>query len=301
MGSGASALHARGGSTPRGTGDLRWPSRIQADTLRYGRRTPGLTAVRRRRSKRRETGVWAAGSGSRRVAAPRPRHRQACSPGRDIFSRMFSSKPRASRRSTLTPGSKAPPSPACTAEPVVDVGEDTVDIDKRIKATMVGLRIGACRPAHHSMLQFPINPGSAFDRHPHAALRQQLGRERQRQEIGLGFFWSHGAQHGSNLLRLVHAVRHGAQPWVPFHPEFGLLARQISARTSPDRPGSTRVGLRPRLGPLQAFPHPSRTALTTNLYSSISSRQNLQDSLDYSSTRTGRAAFRARSAADRPT
>lgn len=167
----------------------------------------------------------------------------------------------------------------------------TVDIDKRIKATLVGLRIkGVPTPLVIPYFQFPINPdqrstGILMPRYGNSTGANAKGRE-----IGLGFFWAMGrsmdqtfyydwfTQYGTGLGHEFRYIRSSASR--------GNFRSYFTRQT-----GVNKWEYDLDWSASQALPHRFKATLTTNLYSSISSRQTLQDSLDYSSTRTRRAAL----------
>ncbi len=83
----------------------------------------------------------------------------------------------------------------------------TVDIDKRIKATLVGMRIkGVPTPLIIPYFQFPINP----DQRSTGILMPRYGSSSVKGPRDRGWLLlGHGTKHGSDvLLRLVHGVRH---------------------------------------------------------------------------------------------
>lgn len=163
----------------------------------------------------------------------------------------------------------------------------TVDIDKRIKATMVGLRVkGVPTPILIPYFQFPINreqrsTGLLMPRYGSSSLK---GRE-----VGLGFFWAMGRSMDQTL----------SYDW---YTEYGIgLGHEFRyIRNSSSRGTFRSYFTRPAgadtfaydldWSASQALPHRFRATLAANFYSDLASRQNLQDSLDYSSTRTRRGS-----------
>ena len=166
----------------------------------------------------------------------------------------------------------------------------TVDIDKRIKATMVGLRIkGVPTPLIIPYFQFPINPdqrstGILMPRYGSSSGASAKGRE-----IGLGFFWAMGrsmdqtfyydwyTQYGIGLGHEFRYVRNSASK--------GNFRSYFTRQT-----GAGKFEYDLDWSASQSLPHRFRATLSANLYSSLVSRQSLQDSLDYSSTRSRRAS-----------
>lgn len=169
-------------------------------------------------------------------------------------------------------------------------GSATVDIDKKIKATWVGMRIkGVPTPLIIPYFQFPINPdqrstGILMPRYGNSSGATAKGRE-----IGLGFFWAMGrsmdqtfyydyfTEYGMGLGHEFRFVRNSASR--------GNFRSYFTRQT-----GVNKFEYDLDWSASQALPRRFKATLTTNLYSSINSRQSLQDSLDYSSTRTRRAA-----------
>ena len=167
----------------------------------------------------------------------------------------------------------------------------TVDIDQRIKATMVGLRIkGVPTPLILPYFQFPINPdqrstGILMPRYGSSSGLNSKGRE-----LGLGFFWAMGrsvdqtfyydwyTQYGIGLGHEFRYIRNAGSRGI-FRSYF----------TRPK--GASTFAYDLDWAASQALPHRFKASLSANFYSDLSSRQNLQDSLDYSSTRTRRGAF----------
>ena len=160
----------------------------------------------------------------------------------------------------------------------------TVDIDKKIKATMVGLRIkGVPTPLIIPYFQFPISPdqrstGILMPRYGSSSGVNSKGRE-----IGLGFFWAMGrsvdqtfyydwyTKYGTGIGHEFRFIRNSASR--------GTFRSYFTKQNgcSPDtRTTST--------GPAsQALPRRFKATLSANFYSDLQSRQTLQDSIDYSS------------------
>jgi LPS-assembly protein len=164
----------------------------------------------------------------------------------------------------------------------------TVDIDKRIKATMVGLRIkGVPTPLILPYFQFPINP----DQRSTGILIPRYGSSTVKgREIGLGFFWAMGrsadqtfyydwyTQYGIGLGHEFRFIRNA-----------GSRGNFRSYFTRPK--GVNKFAYDLDWAASQSLPHRFKATLSANFYSDLASRQSLQDSLDYSSTRTRRAAL----------
>ncbi len=163
----------------------------------------------------------------------------------------------------------------------------TVDVDKRIKATLVGLRIkGVPTPLLIPYFQFPINP----DQRATGLLMPRYGSSSIKgREIGLGFFWAMGRSMDQTL----------SYDW---YTDYGIgLGHEFRfIRDSASRGTFRSYFTRPTGAPKfaydldwaasQGLPHRFKATLSANFYSDLTSRQNLQDSLDYSSTRTRRGA-----------
>ena len=163
----------------------------------------------------------------------------------------------------------------------------TVDIDKRIKATLVGLRVkGVPTPLIIPYFQFPINP----DQRSTGILMPRYGSSSYKgREIGLGFFWAMGrsadqtfyydwyTQYGIGLGHEFRYIRNSASR--------GTFRSYFTRQT-----GINKFEYDLDWAASQALPHRFKATLSANLYSSLQSRQSLQDSLDYSSTRTRRAS-----------
>ncbi len=167
----------------------------------------------------------------------------------------------------------------------------TVDIDKKITATLVGMRIkGVPTPLIIPYFQFPINPdqrstGILMPRYGSSSGVSSKGRE-----IGLGFFWAMGrsmdqtfyydwfTEYGIGLGHEFRYIRNSGSR--------GNFRSYFTRQT-----GANKFEYDLDWSASQSLPHRFKATLSTNLYSSLVSRQNLQDSLDYSSTRTRRAAF----------
>lgn len=166
----------------------------------------------------------------------------------------------------------------------------TVDIDKKIKATWVGMRVkGVPTPLIIPYFQFPITPdqrstGILMPRYGSSSGATAKGRE-----IGLGFFWAMGrsmdqtfyydyfTEYGMGLGHEFRFIRNSASR--------GNFRSYFTRQT-----GVNKFDYDLDWSASQALPRRFKATLSTNLYSSIVSRQSLQDSLDYSSTRTRRAA-----------
>lgn len=164
----------------------------------------------------------------------------------------------------------------------------TVDIDKRITATMVGLRIkGVPTPLIVPYFMFPINPdqrstGLLMPRYGSGSLK---GRE-----VGLGFFWAMGrstdqtfyydwyTQYGIGLGHEFRYIRNS-----------GSRGTFRSYFTRPQ--GVNKFAYNLDWAASQALPHRFKATLSANFYSDLVAQQTLQDSLDYSSTRTRRGAI----------
>ena len=167
----------------------------------------------------------------------------------------------------------------------------TVKMNKRIKATLVGMRIkGVPTPLIIPYLEFPINrdqrsTGILMPRYGSSSGVNSKGRE-----IGLGFFWAMGrsadqtfyydwfTEYGIGLGHEFRYIRNSGSR--------GNFRSYFTRQT-----GVNKFNYDLNWSASQGLPHRFKATLTTNLYSSLVSRQTLQDSLDYSSTRTRRAAF----------
>ena len=163
----------------------------------------------------------------------------------------------------------------------------TVDIDKRIKATLVGLRIkGMPTPLLIPYFQFPINP----DQRSTGILMPRYGTSTVKgREVGLGFFWAMGRSTDQTF-------------YYDWYTQYGIgLGHEFRYIRSSQSRGNFRSYFTRQTGvnkfeydldwaASQSLPHRFKATLGANLYSSLVSRQSLQDSLDYSSTRTRRAA-----------
>lgn len=163
----------------------------------------------------------------------------------------------------------------------------TVDIDKRIKATMVGLRVkGVPTPLLIPYFQFPINP----DQRSTGILMPRYGSSSVKgREVGLGFFWAMGrsmdqtfyydwyTQYGIGLGHEFRYIRNSGSR--------GNFRSYFTRQT-----GVNKFDYDLDWAASQSLPHRFKATLSANLYSSLVSRQSLQDSLDYSSTRTRRAS-----------
>jgi LPS-assembly protein len=167
----------------------------------------------------------------------------------------------------------------------------TVDIDKRIKATLVGLRIkGVPTPLIIPYLEFPISrdqrsTGILMPRYGNSTGATAKGRE-----IGLGFFWAMGrsadqtfyydwfTEYGTGVGHEFRYIRNSASR--------GNFRSYFTRQT-----GVNKWEYDLDWAASQSLPFKFKANLITNFYSSLVSRQSLQDSLDYSSTRTRRVAF----------
>ncbi len=163
----------------------------------------------------------------------------------------------------------------------------TVDIDKKIKATMVGLRIkGVPTPLIIPYFQFPISP----DQRSTGILMPRYGSSTIKgREVGLGFFWAMGrsmdqtfyydwyTKYGTGLGHEFRYVRNS-----------GSRGTFRSYFTKP--PGASQYAYDLDWSASQGLPRRFKATLSANFYSNLASRQELQDSLDYSSTRTRRGA-----------
>jgi lipopolysaccharide assembly outer membrane protein LptD (OstA) len=164
----------------------------------------------------------------------------------------------------------------------------TVDIDKRIKATMVGLRIkGVPTPLLIPYFQFPINP----DQRSTGILTPRYGSGSIKgREIGLGFFWAMGRSVDQTFYYDYFSKTYA----------FGLGHEFRYIRNSSSRGNFKSYFTRPRgtsqfsydldWGASQALPHHFKATLSANFYSSLTLRQELQEDFDYASTRTRRGA-----------
>jgi len=163
----------------------------------------------------------------------------------------------------------------------------TVDIDKRIKATMVGLRIkGAPTPLILPYFQFPINP----DKRSTGILLPRYGSSTLKgREIGLGFFWAMGRSMDQTLF-----YDWFSEYGIGLGHEFRFIrdaASRGSFRSYFTRPqGSTEFAYDLDWAASQALPHRFKATLSANLYSDLTLRQELQEDFDYASTRTRRGA-----------
>lgn len=163
----------------------------------------------------------------------------------------------------------------------------TVDIDKRIKATMVNLRVkGVPTPLLIPYFQFPINR----DQRSTGLLMPRYGSsDFKGREVGLGFFWAMGRSMDQTL-------------YYDWFTEYGIgLGHEFRyVRNSGSRGTFRSYFTRPKGGDTfaydldwaasQTLPHRFKATLSANFYSDLTSRRDLQDSLDYSSTRTRRGS-----------
>jgi LPS-assembly protein len=161
----------------------------------------------------------------------------------------------------------------------------TVEIDKKIKATLVGLSIkGVPTPILIPYFQFPINP----DQRATGLLMPRYGSSTLKgREIGLGFFWAMGrsmdqtiyydwyTEYGIGLGHEFRYVRNGASR--------GNFRSYFTRPT-----GANKFAYDLDWAASQALPHRFKASLSANFYSDLVAQQTLQDSLDYSSTRTRR-------------
>jgi LPS-assembly protein len=163
----------------------------------------------------------------------------------------------------------------------------TVDIDKRIKATMVGLRIkGVPTPLILPYFQFPINP----DQRSTGILTPRYGSGSIKgREIGLGFFWAMGRSVDQTFY----------YDWFTKY-GFGLGHEFRYIRNAASRGNFRSYFTRPKgisdfaydldWAASQALPHRFKATLSANFYSDLTLRQELQEDFDYASTRTRRGA-----------
>lgn len=164
----------------------------------------------------------------------------------------------------------------------------TVDIDKRIKATMVGLRVkGVPTPLVLPYFQFPINP----DQRSTGILTPRYGSSTLKgRELGLGFFWAMGRSMDQTFYYDWYTT-YG----IGIGHEFRFIRNSGSRgsfRSYFTRPkGANTFAYDLDWAASQALPYRFKATLSANFYSDLTSRQSLQDSLDYSSTRTRRGAF----------
>jgi LPS-assembly protein len=163
----------------------------------------------------------------------------------------------------------------------------TVDVDKRIKATLVGLSIkGVPTPLIIPYFQFPISP----DQRATGILMPRYGSSTLKgREIGLGFFWAMGrstdqtvyydwyTEYGIGLGHEFRYVRSGGSR--------GTLRSYFTRPT-----GANTFAYDLDWAASQALPRRFKATLSANFYSDLVAQQTLQDSLDYSSTRTRRGA-----------
>jgi LPS-assembly protein len=164
----------------------------------------------------------------------------------------------------------------------------TVDIDKKITATMVGLRVkGVPTPLILPYFQFPINP----DQRSTGILTPRYGSSSLKgREFGLGFFWAMGRSMDQTFyydwyttygIGIGHEFR--------FIRNSGSRGSFRSYFTRPN--GANTFAYDLDWAAAQALPYRFKAMLSANFYSDLTSRQSLQDSLDYSSTRTRRGSF----------
>lgn len=164
----------------------------------------------------------------------------------------------------------------------------TVEVDKKIKALLVGLSIkGIPTPLLIPYFQFPINP----DQRATGILMPRYGSSSLKgREIGLGFFWAMGrsadqtfyydwyTEYGIGLGHELRYVRNG-----------GSRGNFRSYFTRPQ--GANKFAYDFDWAAAQTLPHRFKATLSANFYSDLVAQQTLQDSLDYSSTRTRRGSF----------
>ncbi len=167
----------------------------------------------------------------------------------------------------------------------------TVKMNKRINATLVGMRIkGVPTPLIIPYFQFPINRDQRSTGLLMPRYGSSSGKNSKGTEIGLGFFWAMGrsadqtfyydyySQYGTGLGHEFRYVKNsGAR---------GNFRSYFTRQT-----GVNTWEYQLDWSASQSLPHRFKASLSTNLYSSLNSQQRIQDSLDYSSTRTRRAAF----------
>ncbi len=163
----------------------------------------------------------------------------------------------------------------------------TVDIDKWIKASFVGLRIkGIPTPLIIPYFQFPINP----DQRSTGLLMPRYGSSSVKgREIGLGYFWAMGRSMDQTFYYDWYT-----QYGIGLGHEFRFIRNagsRGSFRSYFTRPtGARTFAYDFDWAASQALPRRFKATLSANFYSDLTSRQSLQDSLDYSSTRTRRGA-----------
>lgn len=163
----------------------------------------------------------------------------------------------------------------------------TVDIDKRIKATLVGMRVkGVPTPLIIPYFQFPINP----DQRSTGILMPRYGSSSVKgREIGVGFFWAMGRS-----MDQTFSYDWYTEYGIGFGHEFRFIRNAGSRGTFRSyftRPtGANTFAYDLDWAASQALPHRFKATLSTNFYSDLTSRQGLQDSLDYSSTRSRRGS-----------
>jgi LPS-assembly protein len=166
----------------------------------------------------------------------------------------------------------------------------TVDIDKRITATMVGLRVkGVPTPLLIPYFQFPINPdqrstGLLMPRYGSSSGINSKGRE-----IGLGFFWAMGRSTDQTFY-YDYFTKYG----IGLGHEFRYIrnaAARGSFRSYFTRPqGDPDFSYDLDWAASQSLPRGFKATLSANFYSSRTIRESLEEDLDYASTRSRRGA-----------
>ncbi|MEO8361598.1 MAG: LPS assembly protein LptD [Vicinamibacteria bacterium] len=168
----------------------------------------------------------------------------------------------------------------------------TVDVDKWIKATLVDLQIkGIPTPLVLPYIQFPINPDkrSTGLLIPRYSSSTGTGAGVKGRGIGLDFFWAMGrsadqtfyydyySKYGTGLGHELRYIRN-ANSRGNFRSYFTK------------QKGATKFQYDLDWSASQALPHRFKATLSANFYSNLLNQQSLQDSLDYSSTRTRRGS-----------
>ena len=164
----------------------------------------------------------------------------------------------------------------------------TVEVDRKIKATLVAMQIkGVPTPLVIPYLVFPINP----DQRSTGILMPRYGSSTLKgREIGLGFFWAMGRSMDQTF-------------YYDWFTEYGIglghefrFVRSSASRGSfrsyfTRQQGASKFAYDLDWSASQALARNFRATLSANFYSDLTLRQDLQDSIDYSSTRTRQASF----------
>lgn len=164
----------------------------------------------------------------------------------------------------------------------------TVEIDRKIKATLVGLRVkGVPTPLILPYFQFPINP----EQRSTGILTPRYGSSTFKgREIGLGFFWAMGRSVDQTFYYDWYS-KYGVGLGHEFRFVRNAASRGNFRSYFTRRQGTNQFTYDLDWSATQSLPRRFKASLSANFYSDLTSRQELQDSLDYSSTRTRRGSL----------